>query len=604
MEERVVAIILILFLVAGCVTEQEPATTTTIVTTVPTTAVVTTLPERPGGKCGDGVCDRIEQERGMCPEDCKDTTTPAVTTVPERPEGKCGDGVCDGPETVQNCPQDCRETPTTAPTLTTIVKSDYDDSPFGVHPSSINDYSYAKDLELSWNREGTYLVWDWIDASRDGSFTFKQAIAPPKEGMSGSGGPINYDDERLRLNIDGISMMVNVCPFRKGGEFKNAQEKEIYQEFVEKMVERYDGDDDLGCIENAPDCYNPGDDEYPSRELIEIFDSNPIKHWQLCNQLFDTCEDDCKGTYAEKYAEAQELTYNAVKEADPSAYVLIAGDSGKELYPRVFQLLNGEHMDIVDYHRFGTEGEYDPKGDFEYLKGRLLDSGFDLNELRFWITETGTYSGDPEDINDRGGMLTYQSEQQQAGGLLKRYVSALSYGIEKVFWAWAIVEGFRRDCGFFDYTGLVYDGCDCLDGEYVCEKGVGYDQGEGVKKLSYYAYKLMTEKLEGSDWDDIQTVIDGTNNVYTYKFTKQNSGNNVWVLWWDYFDDSGDNKTVTLDVGNVNSVRITEAVPDAESGAELDGENYPDFFRTESKAVSGGKVALTLGESPVFVEAI
>jgi len=57
-----------------------------------------------------------------------------------------------------------------------------------------------------------------------------------------------------------------------------------------------------------------------------------------------------------------------------------------------------------------------------------------------------------------------------------------------------------------------------------------------------------------------------------------------------------------LDAGSINPVKITEAVPDAISGADLDGGDYPDFFNTEIKSVSNNQVTITLTESPVFVE--
>lgn len=63
-----------------------------------------------------------------------------------------------------------------------------------------------------------------------------------------------------------------------------------------------------------------------------------------------------------------------------------------------------------------------------------------------------------------------------------------------------------------------------------------------------------------------------------------------------------DKKTISLDVGDISLVKITDAVPDAESGADLDKKDYPDFFKTETKTVSGGKVEIILGESPVFIE--
>ena len=598
------------------------------------------------GKCSDGICDDREEQKGICPKDGE--STPEIETC-----GPANNGYCiDFSEKCKSCyegigPDKCRRGRSADCCVPIkIVKSqkacseqggticdsshtcsgswlnasdndrccsgecvtstfDYDDSPFGFHPGNANNYAYIQDLGSVWSREGPYIIWDWVDVNRSGNFKFTDATAPPKDGVPGSGGQINYDTLRLHTP-EIINIMANVCPFRKGGEFADSQEKEIYYSFVQKMVERYDGDSDLGCTQKAPDCYNPGDNDYPSQEIIDIFKTNPITCWQVCNHVTDTCDGrDCKETYAQKFAEVQRITYQAVKEADNSASVLIAGDSQKELYSEVFQHLDGGYIDIIDFHRFGTEEDYNPKDDFEYLKASLQSAGFDLNELRFWITETGTYSGDPADSMAGRPELLYQSEKQQARGLFKRYVSARSYDIEKIFWAWNIVEGFKRDCRFFDYTGLVYDGCDCLNGKYVCQKGVGNDLGKGVKKLAYYTYKLMVEKLEGSDWDNIQTIQE-SDNVYVYKYTKKDSGEIVWVAWRDYFDDTGSNKTISLDVGDISLVKITEVVQYAEDGKDIEDNNlqYPNFFNIETKTVSNNQITITLGESPVFIEGI
>ena len=170
--------------------------------------------------------------------------------------------------------------------------------------------------------------------------------------------------------------------------------------------------------------------------------------------------------------------------------------------------------------------------------------------------------------------------------------------LKKVFPAFGLIEGFKHDNGYFDHTGLIYDG------------NGSDDLGLGVKKLSYYTYKLMTEKLEGSDWDNTRTIRE-SDNVYVYKFTpnpnkfdtgQAKNGNPVYVAWWDYFDDTGSSKTVTLNVGNIDSVKVTEAVPNADSGAGLNENDYPNFFETETKSVTNGQVTLTLGDSPVFIE--
>jgi hypothetical protein len=462
------------------------------------------------------------------------------------------------------------------------------DSPFGITPASYGNYAYAKDLGIKWNREDLYFVWEWIDSSRNGEYSFTQATTPPQEGTPDTGGTYNYDLGRIALYSEDIKMIVNICPFIKGGEFQSDSEKAIYQDFVEKTVKRYDGNDDLGCTLASPDCYSTGDGQYPSSDLITKFKANPIKYWQVCNQLSDTCTTDCNNTYATKYAEALKLTYEAVKIADPTASVLIAGDSERDLYPAVYGALGGQYVDIIDFHRFGTYDWYNPQDDFNFLKGSLQVSGFDTSKLRFWITETGTYSGTPtKDIT-----YGYQSEKQQAEGLFKPYVSALANGIEKIFWAWGIVDGFQYDCSIFDFTGLVYDGCDCVNGIYTCGTNIGYDLGSDVKKLSYYTYKKMVETLDGSDWTNIQTIQESS-GVYIYKFTK--NGHPIWVAW----NDNTNSQTISLDVGTINAVNVVEAIPKYASGSEV--TNYNSSFNTELKTAQSGKITVTLSDAPVFV---
>ena len=60
---------------------------------------------------------------------------------------------------------------------------------------------------------------------------------------------------------------------------------------------------------------------------------------------------------------------------------------------------------------------------------------------------------------------------------------------------------------------------------------------------------------------------------------------------------------VSFEVGSLDSVKITQAVPKAESGAELDENDYPAFFATELRPVENGRVTFTLSKYPVFVEA-
>ena len=151
------------------------------------------------------------------------------------------------------------------------------------------------------------------------------------------------------------------------------------------------------------------------------------------------------------------------------------------------------------------------------------------------------------------------------------------------------MEGFKHDGGYFDYTGLIYDGQDAGDA------------GLGVKKLGYYTYKKMTETLEGSDWNSIERIRE-SGDVYIYKFLK--NGHPVYVAWWDYFNDGsytpGKTISVTLSGLSGTTAVVTEAVPKFGTGAEVG--DYSAAFNKSAVTITGGTASLTLGDSPVFVE--
>ncbi len=475
----------------------------------------------------------------------------------------------------------------------------YFEPSFGIHPSSLDEYAYAKDLGMDFNREGVYFIWNWVDTDRNGIFSFKHATVPPAG--ANSKGYINYDDERLRLlNVEGITLMNNVSPFNSRdqleNEFQNEEEKAIYKTFVEKLAERYDGDSDLGCtMTNGIDCYNLGDNEFPSQELISALQKNPIKYWQVCNQVTDTCDGvECmlNEQYAQKYVEVMELTYTAIKSSCPDCQVLIAGDSSINLYPPVYKRLAGNYIDIVDKHFFGEIGEYtDISEEMDFLKDSLSSAGFDLDQLRFWITEIGTHSGDPVDDRAIDEALKedppYQTEKEQSQDLIKRYVVSFGYGIEKVLWAWGIKEGFGCDCCQFDYTGLIYDG---NSEPQTCDESDIHDRGDGVKKLAYFSYKMMTQKLK--EFISVNTIID-SNGTYVYRFAKDEGGP-VYVCW----SESGE--SVTLTEIESNSIEMTMAVPGFECGNQV--TDFNSAFVTDIKTVSNGNIRISLDENPVYVE--
>lgn len=120
------------------------------------------------------------------------------------------------------------------------------------------------------------------------------------------------------------------------------------------------------------------------------------------------------------------------------------------------------------------------------------------------------------------------------------------------------------------------------------------DISAGTLLLPYYSYKLMVEKLEGSDWDNIQTIQE-SNDVYIYKFTNKETGKSTWVAW----NDNANLQTITLNVRDIKSVKLIEAVPKYETGKEI--LDYSTAFNIETKNVNNNQVSITLEDVPIFV---
>lgn len=404
------------------------------------------------------------------------------------------------------------------------VLADYENSPFGFNPANVfiqgypnNGFVDASNIGVKWHRGGLYVFW----------FMVQQDINIPTYDFTKYDGQWKKvpEDINILANIEiaptplisprenkdrNLSEREKALKYVKEGSFLPTDE-EKYVAFVHAAVERYDGD---------------GIDDMPGLK-------NPVKYWQVGNE---------PPRGLTNYAEFLKLTYDAIKESCSDCTVLIGGVPGMppvSLYLSQFDqsyipILNkvaelGKSFDIFDFHWYGNaDGDYKGAEEvYNYIKQKLDALGISHGE--YWITEMGAYSGDPS--GEAKNVFSYQTEAQQAGDYLKRFVFSLSLGIKKIFPAFGLVEGFKHNDGYFDHTGLIYDGEE------------SNDLGKGVKKLGYYTYKLMTEKLEGSEWDNIEVISDGANNIYAYKFNRKDLGKPVYVAWKDDFGEESKQET-------------------------------------------------------------
>jgi hypothetical protein len=177
-----------------------------------------------------------------------------------------------------------------------------------------------------------------------------------------------------------------------------------------------------------------------------------------------------------------------------------------------------------------------------------------------------TYSGAPTGF-------PYQSEEAHAGDVVRRYIYPLTLGDSgkplgvKVFWVVGIKE-IGPPGSYFANTQFIYDG----QGDY--------GRGDGVRKLAYYTFRLMTEKLGREPVFDGE-VTGWPSGCYGYRFLVDSKP--VYVVW----NDNSTGETVVLSGLSALKVRVTDALTDME-GNVTSWEQW----------VTNGQITLTLEAVP------
>lgn len=447
-----------------------------------------------------------------------------------------------------------------------IAGGPFPDSPFGMHPArsegAANAYAFALDIGVRFERLRSYFIWGAIQ--RDINQRDYVWDAPLK-------GTIGYD-ATMRAVPRGMSVVANISgmPYYREDSL-TPLDIEAYTAFVRAVVERYDGD---------------GIQDMPGLQA-------PIKYWQVENEPLPGQTD---------YADLLRVTATAIKTADPAATVLAAGvipmldsqgrfstDALRNYKKNIVAKLSAPSIDVFDIHYYGNAmGDYRKfKELYDYYRSALDQDG--LSNVKIWVTEMGTYSGEPRGketekvMHVPAGASTRQSETLQAADVVKRYVFTLALGVKKVFLAFGLKEGFENTGSYFDMTGLVFDG------------RFAHDRGNNAPKIAYYTYKMMTEKLSDCDWNQIESIAVARKNVLAYKISKTNSSEYLYVVWWDWFNESQDLQgavsRVELPFAGRTAANITQAVTDSRGQRSV----------TRIPA-QNNKILVPLGESPVFVE--
>ena len=293
--------------------------------------------------------------------------------------------------------------------------------------------------------------------------------------------------------------------FNELGAYRNKPcDINSYKNFVKKLVERYDGDG----IDDMPD-------------LIV-----PIKYWEVSNE--PSMQEDLvffKGS-AFDYYEILKATYEAVKEADDSAYVVSGGMAGVmnealDFWDEVFELGGGNYFDIGNIHSISS--------DSNSLYGNEYKDFLEDNSINksFWTTEF--------ELSSFALQGKSPSEETFAKVIVKSYIEAFASGSEKVF-----------------YVGLEHRPGD--EESWL----IG---NSNQKQTPYYTYKTMVEKIDY--FNSVEKLGEGQ-----FKFTIDSKV--VYVLW-------GANNIPEEIIGTVKRTEIDGVETTIES-AEISLEDSPVFI--------------------------
>jgi hypothetical protein len=410
-----------------------------------------------------------------------------------------------------------------------VIAADFEptlNSHFGFMPAYW-DFAGSREAGAAYDRPFFELFqWDMIE-KEPGRFDFSETDQQVKEAQA-NGLHILANLQPFAV-WDQVECHQDLPPAEKSKGFGPAPTKgkpcdmEGYQNFVTRLVERYDGD---------------GSDDMPGLTF-------PIKHWEVMNEPeFNTGDLIFFQGTSEDYFEILKTTHEAVRAADPEAFVVQGGMAGMmdvctDFWQVVFDQGGANYLDIMNMHSIG-HGEH---LNIPAFKKFLAANG--IKDKPIWVTEV--------QFQQAHQTQSYTNEDF-ARILARSYIFALANGVDKLFYVNI------RMPPVYD-PGIPFDERSALI----------TDEGE---KSALFQFHLTVAKMLGDlgEGDKVEIIREKVGDWHIdegqYKFTIQ--GKTVYALW-----GSG-------------------APP-----AEITGEvRVIDITGTEKLTAAA---ALTLSDSPIFV---
>lgn len=379
-------------------------------------------------------------------------------------------------------------TPTTKPASAFGASNSFGALGFGFYRAYVDEQTPGDSMETVVNyfsTEATWLVkagvgWDRTHGPSNGQF--RRALIENSPGVY----DWSWPDAFVKVvQQHGISLLVLVDTWTSWDQpgvvpkgWRKPGNLATWKAFVQAMVERYDGD---------------GKADMPGLRY-------GIKHWEIQNEP----EIGYYGNFQE-YLETLKAGYEAVKTADPDSKVLNGGTSPvynvatglldpqvENFWKQIFALGAGAYVDILSIHHTCVSPAPPLVSFIERFTGYSKD---------IWVTEFGTYSGEPL---AGGTKMPFQTEEYQASYLVKNSVAGFAHGMKKLFWS-----DFRRQSIPNDPVN-------------TWTWAVSLVKSDGTVKLAFSALQVLSTKI--GSFTSAQELGEGW-----YKFIV--NGKPVWVLW-------------------------------------------------------------------------
>jgi hypothetical protein len=327
-----------------------------------------------------------------------------------------------------------------------------------------------------------------------------------------------------------------------------------FPEFVQALVERYDGDG----IDDAPG-------------------SPVVRYWEFYNEPDHNGN---WGAYPTEYAAMLKSVYPVIKAADPHAQVVFGGVAHdwfedqlgpfvRSFLDDVFSADGGDQFDIMNFHIYAAFYEnWTTRGVGLREKAiaiRQLMNNHGLSGRPMMVTEAGWCSQDCNDPESR-----VKSQQNQARYVVALLTQSLAADLDAMVW-WLLYDLTPAQAGHLWAFGLVTD------------------QNPPQPKLSYHAYRTAVAKLGPAQYERMFSNAEtGNNQVEFYQFFDEQCGCKRYVGWLNPLETSA---TWTVSVPH-SQIRAYEIV----NGALIATWNDAD------DGVIDGKTRVTVTGAPRYFE--